>query len=870
MKSKSISAWLVALLALLLPGVVMGQSHSAWMMVKGTKRIPFTTTPSGHGDPVSYSVAPQIPPYPGVQWLEAPDVEQINYRAPSLHCGQKVNCLRHGVYNFYRTELRFPANFQLATLQLKIWSLDEGARVTITNDKHPNGVTPQNGFVKQEISKKTGRFKESVMTPDLSSYFDTKSTNIVVVTHLDDCCSAMVLEKIQFLVNGKQAHYNNPPTFQTAALPFVASGKTYSYIAKAQDRDQDPLTYTLLKGPPKSSVNSVSGEVQWQPGTQQQAEFSLQVCDDKMVCARQDWQVIVGTGANRPPVFHSTPPVLVREEKLYTYQVSVTDPNHWDLMQLKWTMHKSPVGATFDSETGEVHWKAPYGMGGKVVEFLLEVCDLSKSCTQQSWQVVVRSIPAPRLSTVPPPKASTKATYTYQPVLWQPEPDLKYTWQLVSGPNVYLNETTGLFQWAQVTHSAKAMHFKIKVCDPFHQCTEQAWDVQTIAPTTKEWVFSSIGPRITNIGESYKRNFVASPAGETWTYSLLTAVRGANLSGNIIEWVPDAIWAGKDAPFQLKACNSQGWCKTISWTVKVLHQNRPPVVTSTPLGTGEGRRPYSYKVAATDPDHFSRLTFSMLKEGPKDATHDPLTGTLEWTPSDSYVGKVVRFVLEVCDGLEACTEQRWNVLIKGTYVPNTAPQILSTPLTIAHEGQLYVYEFDASDLHTPKEKLIYKLTAGPKEASITRDHSLQWRPTKEECNKTHIFAIEVCDGSICTGQSWLVKARVSRPDPRAPGFFVHPKACKHNEECEMGTSCFQAQCVVVNKQDVTLPPIHSSKGETHPQPPQTPPTVTAMNTSLGCSATTPQTPPSLLWGIWALFFVLWGLRHKRRRGLRGS
>ena len=62
-----------------------------------------------------------------------------------------------------------------------------------------------------------------------------------------------------------------------------------------------------------------------------------------------------------------------------------------------------------------------------------------------------------------------------------------------------------------------------------------------------------------------------------------------------------------------------------------------PSITSPPIIVATQDAPYSYNVAATDPNAGDVLTFS-LDFSPLNMTVDPSTGLIQWTPSAGQVG----------------------------------------------------------------------------------------------------------------------------------------------------------------------------------------------------------------------------------------
>ncbi|NLX56285.1 MAG: hypothetical protein GXY58_14345, partial [Planctomycetaceae bacterium] len=66
--------------------------------------------------------------------------------------------------------------------------------------------------------------------------------------------------------------------------------------------------------------------------------------------------------------------------------------------------------------------------------------------------------------------------------------------------------------------------------------------------------------------------------------------------------------------------------------IRLTNLNRAPTITSTPVTSATPATPYSYDVAATDPDVGDTLTYSLVT-APSGMTINSSTGLLQWTPT---------------------------------------------------------------------------------------------------------------------------------------------------------------------------------------------------------------------------------------------
>ena len=121
--------------------------------------------------------------------------------------------------------------------------------------------------------------------------------------------------------------------------------------------------------------------------------------------------------------------------------------------------------------------------------------------------------------------------------------------------------------------------------------------------------------------------------------------------------------------------------------------NDAPQITSVPDQEAVVDRPYSYTVQAVDADG-DPLTF-MLRGGPSDATMDPSTGLLTWTPTSADLGSH-SFIIDVKDDRGSSTRQQFDLVVLAL-PPNRPPVFTSAPVVEANVAGQYHYAAVAND-----------------------------------------------------------------------------------------------------------------------------------------------------------------------------
>lgn len=191
MKSSVIS--FLALLIFTLPSYAQIEM-SPWYMHKGKGVIPLAGTgvdlKGRHGNPVAYQLA-EIPSF-DVDTGWEPIEGEVNMRLdtdPALKdCYQAVD------FTYFVAEVYIPEGTEITSFNVKIGYVDDGARMYIFNEKHPNGQ-----FDPATDGRLYGRDFMVDFTQDAAIY-----GNVIVIIQMDDCPVRNWLTKgVTVEVNGK-------------------------------------------------------------------------------------------------------------------------------------------------------------------------------------------------------------------------------------------------------------------------------------------------------------------------------------------------------------------------------------------------------------------------------------------------------------------------------------------------------------------------------------------------------------------------------------------------------------------------------------------------------------------------------------------
>jgi YD repeat-containing protein len=247
--------------------------------------------------------------------------------------------------------------------------------------------------------------------------------------------------------------------------------------------------------------------------------------------------------------------------------------------------------------------------------------------------------------------------------------------------------------------------------------------------------------------------------GDSLAISLDTAPDGMVLESNArIRWTPGPNQLG-DNLVRILADDGRGEATIQEFTVNVVSQpvNLPPEITSRPPTAALVDEIYRTDLDAVDPNSDSIIW--QLLEAPQGMSLDPISGELNWTPSDSDIGDHTVSV-EALDALFASSQLTYNLRVRAV---NSPPVLQSTPPTEAAVGSTYFYQAIAEDVD--QDALTFALPTAPAGMSINpASGRVQWTPeTGQEGG--HDVEISVSDALGATViQQYTIQVASGQPN----------------------------------------------------------------------------------------------------------
>jgi hypothetical protein len=133
------------------------------------------------------------------------------------------------------------------------------------------------------------------------------------------------------------------------------------------------------------------------------------------------------------------------------------------------------------------------------------------------------------------------------------------------------------------------------------------------------------------------------------------------------------------------------------------------------------------------------------------------SGGIAWTPANGQEGSH-SVTVQVSDGQQSTTTS-FNVIVEPAPVTNTAPVIISTPVTTATLGQTYSYRVTATD--APGDTLTFSLVSGPAGMSINPSTGqITWRVLRRGSQSVSVRVTD--QGGLSATQNFTITVNLPR------------------------------------------------------------------------------------------------------------
>ena len=354
-----------------------------------------------------------------------------------------------------------------------------------------------------------------------------------------------------FVVN--VATSNTSPAVTSTASETATAGQTWSYRLRAQDADDDTVSFSLDSGPAGMAIDAVeirntAGDLveMYYTATWDVPEgdagttptVTIRADDGNGGSDTQTFTLNVqdATAANAAPSITSTPRSTARFGFEWTYQVEATDV---DGDPIAWSLASPPAGMEI-SPTGLVTWTPP-GDAPESVSVMVVADDGRGEQATQTFDLAVTTIEqnsTPIIVSVPPSRAILDTAYEYDPTASDADGD-ELIWSLDAGPRgMSIDSMTGAIRWTPDAQQLGEHFITFSARDPFGATATQRFELHVgcnnVAP-----VITSVPPTVALTDRPYVYAVRANDLeGDPLSWSLATAPAGMTIDADsgVIFW----------------------------------------------------------------------------------------------------------------------------------------------------------------------------------------------------------------------------------------------------------------------------------------------------------------------------------------------
>lgn len=369
---------------------------------------------------------------------------------------------------------------------------------------------------------------------------------------------------------------NRPPVFTSAPSTHASVGAVYAYAAQAIDPDNDPLTFSLVAGPPGLLV-SAAGAVSWDLALPGSHPVAIRASDPAGAFAEQAWVLAVGAASTNPgaPQIFGVPAAQAVANNLYYHQAigSAPDPGETHT----WSLPVAPTGMVVDPQSGLVQWTPGVSqVGAHPVQLVL--ADSGGASTAQAWTIqVLAQAPnrPPVITTLPPLQGTEAVPYAYDVDATDPDLDSLIYSLVGPPPGMTINPATGQIGWTPT--ATGSVFVAVRATDPAGAFGSQVWFLDILPPNHPPAI-TSTAPLTAVVGAQYAHDVQATdPDSDPLNHVLTTAPAGMtiNAANGWILWTPSAAQNGPN-PVTVVVDDGRGGSDTRSFTVTVGPDNVAP------------------------------------------------------------------------------------------------------------------------------------------------------------------------------------------------------------------------------------------------------------------------------------------------------
>jgi VCBS repeat-containing protein len=274
---------------------------------------------------------------------------------------------------------------------------------------------------------------------------------------------------------------NKPPMAEPLSITTKEDTPT-SITLTGSDRDEDPLTYSVITEPIHGRLTGTVPNLNYRPerNFNGQDNFTFEVSDGKVDSAAATVSISVTPG-NDPPIANDDSAAAQEDVPIITIDVlkNDTDPDKDRLVVVKASQGRH--GSVTINTNSTLTYAPNRNFSGKDT-FTYTLSDGKDGTDIAKVNVTVNAVnDAPSITSKPVETARVWARYTYSVFAKDPDPEDKLICSLDKKPEgMTINKTTGLIEWKPTRSQAGTHDVTVRVADNYQT---QAMDTQSFTIT---------------------------------------------------------------------------------------------------------------------------------------------------------------------------------------------------------------------------------------------------------------------------------------------------------------------------------------------------------------------------------------------------
>ncbi len=439
----------------------------------------------------------------------------------------------------------------------------------------------------------------------------------------------------------------------------------------------------------------------------------------------------------------------------------------------------SPIGLTMDTATGAVNWTPTQDqLGGMQVGFTVYNNEQLEATQIATITVEDNSVEA-GIYSEPVTHAIVGEQYTY-PVISHPiNPGAIRIWHIETGiegmtisPPGQTTDVNATINWVPSANDV-GEHLVTILLEENDQIVAQQDFLLTVVEGNQNALSITSTPDLNALSQNNYTYQIVTNYDDVLYYSLTEGPDGMAVGeqSGMLSWVPGLNDIGDHTVTVAATEDPLMPGATQTFILRVYVANNPPRFISHPVEQGVVGEQYYYAAIAADEETQS-LTYR-LSEAPEGMSIELSTGFISWLPNDNYIGlQAVSVVVTDEGGLSA--QQDYQIFVDQA---NTAPSIISEPVTHASRGNQYTYDVDAIDPDF-LDTITFILLESPQGMTINESTGeIHWDTSNAALDR-HPVSVFVYDSSEASDQQNFL---VSVSDNNLPPLIISGAITQANE-----------------------------------------------------------------------------------------